>query len=66
MFNLIGLDKSNAKIPIMDFASMILRNYNALAYVGGVVTVKDETMLRQFMQMVGATIAERQKAFPKP
>lgn len=50
-------------IYILDFASMILRNFSALAYVGGVVTIKDETMLRQFIAMMTETIEERQKKF---
>lgn len=50
-------------IYILDFASMILRNFTTLAHVGGVVTVKDETMLKQFFAMVVNTIDERQKLF---
>lgn len=50
-------------IYIVDFASMILKNFSGLAYVGGVVTIKDETMLRQFLGMIESIIDERQKAF---
>ena len=48
---------------IVDFASMILKNFSGLAYVGGVVTIKDETMLRQFLGMIEGIIDERQKSF---
>ncbi|RKM57765.1 type VII secretion protein EssC [Butyrivibrio sp. XB500-5] len=48
---------------IIDFASMILRNFASLSYVGGVVTIKDETMLRQLFSMINGMIDERQKAF---
>ena len=50
-------------IYIVDFASMILKNFSRLAYVGGVVTIKDETMLRQFLSMIEGIIDERQKTF---
>ncbi len=52
-----------ASIYILDFASMILKNFSALAYVGGVVTIRDDTMLRQFLLMILGMIDERQKAF---
>ncbi|RKM53846.1 type VII secretion protein EssC [Butyrivibrio sp. X503] len=50
-------------IYIIDFASMILRNFSSLAYVGGVVTIKDDTMLRQLFSIIDSIIDERQKLF---
>ncbi|MBE5910384.1 type VII secretion protein EssC [Pseudobutyrivibrio sp.] len=50
-----------ASIYIVDFASMMLKNYSSLNYVGGVVTIRDDTMLRQLLLMVVSMIDERQK-----
>ena len=58
-----GYGADEVSIYILDFASMILRNFAALAHVGGVVTMKDETMLKQFFAMITNTIDERQKLF---
>lgn len=56
-----GVDE--VSLYILDFASMILKNFSSLAYVGGVVTIKDENMLLQFLGMIESIIDERQKAF---
>ncbi len=58
-----GYGADEVSIYILDFASMILRNFGSLAHVGGVVTIKDETMLKQFFAMIVNTIDERQKMF---
>lgn len=50
-------------IYIVDFASMILKNLSSLAYVGGVVTIKDENMLKQFISMMVTLVEDRQKQF---
>ena len=50
-------------IYIIDFASMILRNLASLAYVGGVVTIRDENMLKQFLSMMVTLVEDRQKQF---
>ena len=58
-----GYGADEVSIYILDFASMILRNFAALAHVGGVVTMKDETMFKQFFAMIVNTIDARQKLF---
>lgn len=50
-------------IYIIDFASMMLRNLAGLAYVGGVVTIRDENMLKQFLAMMTTLVEDRQKEF---
>ena len=56
-----GVDE--VSLYILDFATMILRNLTTLAYVGGVVTIKDDTMLKQFFDMMMGIISDRQKQF---
>ena len=58
-----GYGVNEVSIYILDFASMILRNFASLAYVGGVVTIKDDTMLKQFLSMIINMIDDRQKIF---
>ncbi|MCM1172601.1 MAG: FtsK/SpoIIIE domain-containing protein [Clostridium sp.] len=48
---------------ILDFASMILRNFEDLNHVGGVVTSSDEERLKGFLKLMQATIQIRKKYF---
>lgn len=50
-------------VYIMDFASMILRNFNALGHVGGVVTLAEDTKFLQLIEMVSGIIEERKQRF---
>lgn len=55
-------DKYSAEevcIYIVDFASMMLRNFEGLNQVGGVVTLTEDTKLKQLFDMISATIEER-------
>lgn len=46
-------------IYILDFASMILKNFEALQHVGGVITASDDEKLKTFMKMMITEIATR-------
>lgn len=50
-------------IYILDFASMILRNFESLNHVGGVITSSDEEKLKGFFKLMQATIQARKKYF---
>lgn len=50
-------------IYILDFASMILRNFEDLNHVGGVITSSDEERLKGFLKLMQATIQQRKKYF---
>lgn len=46
-------------IYIMDFASMILRNFDTLKHVGGVVTLSEDEKLKSLFKMLKEMINER-------
>lgn len=48
---------------ILDFASMILRNFENLNHVGGVITSTDEERLKGFLKLMQSTIQARKKYF---
>lgn len=50
---------------ILDFASMILKNFEELKHVGGVITVKEDEKLKNFMKMMNAEIAARKDILSK-
>ena len=50
-------------IYIVDFASMMLRNFEGLNQVGGVVTISEDTKLKQLFDMIQAIIEERKSIF---
>ena len=50
-------------IYILDFASMVLRNFRDLNHVGGVITVSDEERLKGFLKLIQATMLSRKARF---
>lgn len=48
-------------VYIVDFASMFLKNYEALAHVGGVIISSDDDKLKTFMKMMVSEIKERKE-----
>lgn len=50
---------------ILDFASMILRNFETLNHVGGVITSTDEERLKGFLKMMQETVQVRKKYFSR-
>lgn len=48
-------------IYILDFASMVLKNFEALAHVGGVVTATDDEKLTNFIKLINSEITQRKK-----
>ena len=55
----------DVNIYIIDFASMILRNYADLNHVGGVITPSDDDKLNVFMKFIIETIQTRKKLLAK-
>jgi S-DNA-T family DNA segregation ATPase FtsK/SpoIIIE len=52
-------------IYILDFASMILKSFEDLRHVGGVVTAKNDEKLKNFIKMINNEIATRKEALSK-
>lgn len=52
-------------IYILDFASTILKNFETLNHVGGVIISSDEEKLKGFLKLMAATVQERKKLFSK-
>lgn len=52
-------------IYILDFASLMLRNYSQLNHVGAVITANDEERLKGFLKLIQTTIQERKTFFSK-
>lgn len=52
-------------IYILDFASMILKNFEGLCHVGGVITARDDEKLKNFIKLINQMIAERKEIFAK-
>lgn len=50
-------------VYIIDFGSMILRNFTNLGHVGGVVTVSEDTKLNQLLDMTMSIIEDRKQIF---
>ena len=50
-------------IYIIDFASMMLKNFENLNQVGGVVTISEDNKLKQLLEMVVTQIEERKEIF---
>lgn len=48
-------------IYILDFASMVLKNFEKLNHIGGVVCASDDEKLKNFFKMINAEIAARKK-----
>lgn len=55
----------DVNIYIIDFASMVLRNFEGLVHVGGVVTAQDDEKMKNFMKMMEQTIAARKEILSK-
>lgn len=53
----------DVQMYILDFASMILRNFETLNHVGGVITSTDEQRLKGFLKMMQETVQVRKKYF---
>lgn len=51
----------DVNIYIMDFASMILRSFEDLHHIGGVITISEDDKLKHFMQMMQKKIEERRE-----
>lgn len=49
----------DVNIYILDFASMILRNFSTLNHVGGVITASDDEKLKNLLKLIQNTIQER-------
>lgn len=52
-------------IYLLDFASMILRNFEPLNHVAGVITPSDEERLKGFLKLMYETIQKRKQFFSK-
>ncbi len=52
-------------IFILDFASMILKNFNDLNHVGGVVTSSEDEKLKTFLRMLNQEIQKRKNILAK-
>lgn len=52
-------------IYILDFASMVLKNFESLAHVGGVVTASDDEKLKNFLKLINSEIVQRKKQLVK-
>lgn len=52
-------------IYILDFASMVLKNFESLAHVGGVVTAADDEKLINFFKLINSEIVQRKKLLVK-
>ena len=50
-----------ANIYIIDFASMVLKNFEGLAHVGGVVTSSEDEKLKNLFKLLHAEIASRKE-----
>lgn len=50
---------------ILDYASMILRNFSHLNHVGGVILPNEEEKLKTFMKMMNTEIVQRKEQFAK-
>ena len=50
-----------ANIYIIDFASMVLKNFEELAHVGGVVTSSEDEKLKNLFKLLHAEIASRKE-----
>lgn len=48
-------------IYILDFASMVLKNFEKLNHVGGVVCASDDEKLKNFFKLINSEIAARKK-----
>ena len=48
-------------IYIMDFASMVLKNFESLAHVGGVVTASEDEKMKNLMKLLTVEIEERKE-----
>lgn len=55
----------DVNIYILDFASLMLRNYERLNHVGAVVTANDEERLKGFLKLMQTTIQERKAYFSR-
>ena len=54
-------EPNELNIYILDFASMILKNFEKLKHVGGVVTAADDEKLKIFIKMIKAEIEKRKQ-----
>lgn len=52
---------NESNIYIIDFASMVLKNFEMLRHVGGVVTSSDDEMLKNLFKLLHAEIASRKE-----
>lgn len=52
---------NQANFYIMDFGSMILKNFESLNHVGGVITSSEEEKLKNFFNMMSEEIAKRKE-----
>lgn len=50
---------AESNIYIIDFASMVLKNFESLKHVGGVVTSSDDEMLKNLFKLLNEEIAKR-------
>lgn len=48
-------------IYILDFGSMVLKNFESLAHVGGVVTASDDEKLKNLFKLLGDEMAKRKE-----
>lgn len=50
---------------ILDFASMILKNFESLNHVGGVITSSEDEKLKNFFKMIHGEMADRKEQLAK-
>lgn len=55
----------DVNIYILDFASMILKNFNDLNHVGGIITSNEEEKLKTFLKMLQGIIQSRKNILSK-
>ena len=51
----------DVNIYIIDFASMILKKFEKLKFVAGVITPRDDDMLKTFVKMINEEVEKRKK-----
>ena len=56
---------NEVNLYILDFASMILKNFEDLNHVGGVITNSDDEKLKNFLKMIQEIIVDRKNQLSK-
>lgn len=57
----VSYSPKDVNIYILDFGSMILRNFEQLCHVGGVITSRDDETLKKFVKMIVQIMESRKE-----